>query len=392
MDGSDHGPWFFLDDRVVVDAAFTTDGAGVVVSWGAAAVSVSGHPKDAARALGVEALFPAGDHESSVGADMKIAAEHICAVTQRWLQRADGTRIPVRCTIVSLRLESALVGFAWVVQQLSPRRQVDVANDLTSDAASPVAARFAALQQAVAARDEFIATIAHELRNPLTPLLFQVRLAIDRLEQVTGEASAVSAEWTRGQFRRLEQRLHRVLETLDRLLDVSRLSTGRVDLVSERVALADEVCEVLASFEAELAVARCELTTTVDATVVGWWDRVRIHQICRNLISNAIRFGAGRPIEVGVTKDDEWATLTVRDQGIGIAAGQHDAIFERFERGGADRRSGGFGIGLWVVRQLCAAMGGHITVQSRLGDGALFTVRLPLFRERATAASGGVHA
>jgi len=113
------------------------------------------------------------------------------------------------------------------------------------------------------------------------------------------------------------------------------------------------------------------------AAVIGWWDRLRLDQICRNLVSNAIRFGAGRPIHVTVEADDGDATLTVRDSGVGIPPHKQEVIFERFERGPENSRSGGFGIGLWVVRNVCAAMGGSVNVTSAVGVGSTFAVSLP---------------
>jgi signal transduction histidine kinase len=186
----------------------------------------------------------------------------------------------------------------------------------------------------------------------------------------------VSVEWIQAQLRGFEQRLHRVLETLDRLLDVSRLSTGRIDLQVAPMNLGEVVREVLDGFEAELAVARCKLTLSERREATGAWDRLRVEQICRNLLSNAIRFGAGRPIEVTVDADHDFASLRIRDHGIGIAADQQSKIFERFEQG-VERRSGGFGIGLWIVRNICVAMGGSVSVESAVGDGACFTVLLP---------------
>ena len=239
------------------------------------------------------------------------------------------------------------------------------------------ASRIEELQHAVAARDEFIATVAHELRNPLAPLIIQVRLSLDKAEQIERAGELMPPEWARTQLRRIEGRLHRVLETLDRLLDVSRLSSGRIDLELDEIDLVESALEVLESFEAELAVARCRLTVTAPPSLVGWWDRLRLDQICRNLVSNAIRFGAGRPIEVVIANDDTTATLTIRDYGIGIPEQRLGVIFERFERGPEGNRSGGFGIGLWVVRNLCAAMGGTITVDSVVGVGSTFTVTLP---------------
>jgi signal transduction histidine kinase len=241
---------------------------------------------------------------------------------------------------------------------------------------SAIRARLRELQQAVGARDEFIATVAHELRNPIAPLTFQVRLALNKTEQLAAAGRPVSIDWVQTQLRGVEQRLHRVLETLDRLLDVSRLSTGRIDLQPEPMNLAEVVREVIDAFDAELAVARCQLTLTERGDATGTWDRLRVEQVCRNLLSNAIRFGAGHPIEVVVDADREWASVVVRDHGIGIAPDQQTRIFERFERG-VEQRSGGFGIGLWIVRNICVAMGGTVSVESTLGEGAGFTVTLP---------------
>lgn len=245
-------------------------------------------------------------------------------------------------------------------------------------------ARLEELQRAVGARDEFIATVAHELRNPIAPLTFQVRLALNKTAQLVSQGTPVSAEWIQSQLVGIERRLHRLLETLDRLLDVSRLSTGRIDLQPEPLHLGELVREVVEGFDAELAVARCTIRWSEKGEPTGVWDRVRIEQIARNLLSNAVHYGAGRPIEVSVTGDQDFACLAVRDHGVGIAADQLAKIFERFERGG-ERRGGGFGIGLWMVRNLCVAMGGTVTVESLVGDGACFTVLLPRRQPREAA-------
>ena len=252
----------------------------------------------------------------------------------------------------------------------------DDAIEASGPALTAIRTRLQELQRAVGARDEFIATVAHELRNPIAPLTFQVRLALNKAEQLAAAGTPASVEWIQTQLRGVEQRLHRLLETLDRLLDVSRLSTGRIDLQVEPMNLAEVVREVIDGFEAELAVARCKLTLSARGMPTGLWDRLRVEQVFRNLLSNAIRFGAGRPIEVAVDADHDFASVTIRDHGIGIAPDQQSKIFERFERG-SEQRSGGFGIGLWIVRNICVAMGGAVSVDSTLGEGACFTVMLP---------------
>jgi signal transduction histidine kinase len=258
--------------------------------------------------------------------------------------------------------------------------------EIREPALSAIRMRLQELQQAVGARDEFIATVAHELRNPIAPLTFQVRLALNKTEQMAAAGAAVSVEWIQSQLRGIEQRLHRLLETLDRLLDVSRLSTGRIDLQPAPMSLGEVVREVIGSFEAELGVARSRVALSERNEATGTWDRLRVEQVCRNLLSNAIRFGAGRPIEVSVDADQDFATLVVRDHGIGIAPEQQSRIFERFERG-LEQRSGGFGIGLWIVRNICVAMGGTVSVESAVGDGASFTVMLPRGAARPAAAT-----
>jgi PAS domain S-box-containing protein len=253
-------------------------------------------------------------------------------------------------------------------------------------ALSVIRTRVQELQRAVGARDEFIATVAHELRNPIAPLTFQVRLALNKTEQFAASRTPVSVEWVQTQLRGIERRLHRLLETLDRLLDVSRLSTGRIDLQAEPLDLAEVVREAIDAFDAELAAARCKLTVSVQGTATGVWDRLRVEQICRNLLSNAVRFGAGRPIDVTVDADHDFARMSVRDHGVGIAPDQQAKIFERFERG-LEQRSGGFGVGLWIVRNICLAMGGTVSVDSTVGEGACFTVMLPRRPARHTVES-----
>jgi signal transduction histidine kinase len=233
----------------------------------------------------------------------------------------------------------------------------------------------ATLDEAVTARDEFIATLGHELRNPLSPMVLQIGHLIDLIKREEG--GAVQTSWLEPRLRAFEGRMQRLVDVLDRLLDVSLMNGGRLRLMLDRdVDLAEVTREVCASFERELAVARCPLTLEL-APAAGAWDRVRLEQIVRNLVSNAIRYGAGRPIHVSVSADDAQAQLRIRDQGVGIAPADQARIFERFERAGRRPQGAGFGLGLWIVRNLCAAFGGRVEVESELGKGATFVVTLP---------------
>ena len=204
-------------------------------------------------------------------------------------------RIPIAATRSSLavshhgRLDSAMRAPA-LAGPLPPASASDAPGAVLASARE----RLQELQQAVAARDEFIATVAHELRNPIAPLTFQLRLAIDKAEQMAAAGDPPPVEWVLAQLRRIEQRLHRLLETLERLLDVSRLSMGSIDLQPELMDFASAARDVTSGFEAELGVARSKLTFLERRVATGNWDRMRVEQICRNLLSNAIRYGAGQ--------------------------------------------------------------------------------------------------
>ena len=116
-------------------------------------------------------------------------------------------------------------------------------------------------------------------------------------------------------------------------------------------------------------------------TVVGKWDRSRVDQVVTNLLTNALKYGAGAPVELTVREEDTHATLEVRDLGIGIREEDRRRIFERFERAVPHENYNGFGLGLWIVHEIVSALGGSVTVESSLGKGANFRVQLPWTRE-----------
>ena len=108
------------------------------------------------------------------------------------------------------------------------------------------------------------------------------------------------------------------------------------------------------------------------------WDRLAVEQVVENLLSNALKFGAGQPVTLRLRSDGRSARLDVQDRGIGMSPDQQARIFGRFEQIVAQHRGSGFGVGLWVANRLVAAMGGRIAVSSRPGEGSTFTVTLPL--------------
>lgn len=229
----------------------------------------------------------------------------------------------------------------------------------------------AELVEAVRARDEFISIASHELRNPLHAIHLQLLSVLHSTSQGT---EAPSPAWLQSRLTRASAQVTRLGRLLDNLLDVSRLTAGRLSLEPETVDLADVISMVTDRFAEQLGSVKLNLTLT---PCVGHWDRLRLDQIVTNLLSNAIKFGEGRAVDVELEAGEAGVRLRVRDRGPGISRDNQERLFARFERAVAAQRIGGFGLGLWITRQIVEAMGGTISVESELGAGALFTVTLP---------------
>jgi signal transduction histidine kinase len=220
-------------------------------------------------------------------------------------------------------------------------------------------------------RDEFLLIASHELNTPLTAL----QLQLQRIERAL--ARGEGQEQIADSLQVAQRSTRRLSELMQRLLDASQLSDGRLELEREPVDLSALTREVIARFSGEAAQVGSTLTLCAPEPSWGKWDRARLDQILTHLTSNAIKYGRGRPIAFTVDGDPTVARFTIRDLGIGIAPLDRERIFERFARAVSGRNFGGLGLGLYIVGQIVAAHQGRIDVASRLGEGATFTVALP---------------
>ncbi len=175
-----------------------------------------------------------------------------------------------------------------------------------------------------------------------------------------------------------DQQVRRFGQLVNDLLDITRIGVGRVDLRLEEVDLAAVARDMAARFAPELAEVGCPRPACADVAAPGRWDRLRLEQVTANLLSNAAKYGRGKPVEVSVEANGTMARLTVRDQGIGVAPEDQARIFERFERAAPGYEYGGLGMGLYIVGQIVQALGGSVWVESTPGEGAAFTVELPV--------------
>jgi signal transduction histidine kinase len=278
--------------------------------------------------------------------------------------RRDGSFYPVAFTASPIIEEGRAVGTVIELKDTTEdkRREAEREHLLTE------------LKEAVRLRDEFLSVASHELNTPLTPLSLRLQ-ALARLTEV--EPGSPLAARLGQEVQVMGRQVKRLANLVRELLDVSRISTGRLTLQLEEVDLAEVSREVLVRLGPEAERAGSGLSLHVEGPVVGQWDRLRLEQVLMNLLSNALKYGAGKPVHVRVEQEEGRARLVVRDEGIGIPPEALGRIFDRFERAVSERNYGGLGLGLYVTRQVIDAMGGRVTAQSTPGHGALFIVELP---------------
>ncbi|UJR80037.1 ATP-binding protein [Sandaracinus amylolyticus] len=291
--------------------------------------------------------------------------------------RALGVRA---CATIGLRARGRTIGALSLIESGEPSKwrkdtEIALAQDYATRAALAIddAQLHEDAKAALRARDDFLVVASHDLQMPLSLLKMQVEsmqrstlrpggLAPDRL------ARALEA------VHRLATKLAVVVEDL---VDPSRLTRDRIGLAIEQVDLAGLVCTVVARFADRFERAGSRVALSAPVAIPGEWDAFRLEQVVGNLLSNAIKYGSGKPIEVAVEADGDVARLRVRDHGTGITEDRRARIFSLEARSVPTRQYGGLGLGLYLVRRIVDALGGHIEVESDPGVGTTFTVTLP---------------
>jgi signal transduction histidine kinase len=214
---------------------------------------------------------------------------------------------------------------------------------------------------------------SHELRTPVAAL----QLQLEALSELVSQRGIGTEDRMPERLARSRATTSRLASLIERVLDVSRITMGKLDLERVPQDLAETARDILARHEDVARSAGCELRLSAPRPVMGSWDRVRIEQVITNLLSNALKFGAGKPIEVSVDRDGSTAVLKIRDHGAGVDPAAAERIMRRFERAVSHRNYGGLGLGLYIAGQIVEAHGGKIEVSSRTDEGAAFAVILP---------------
>ena len=346
-------------------AIFMLDPEGYITTWNLGAQRLKGYV--AVEAIGQHFSIFYSREDLAAGKpahELEVARAEGRVEDEGWRLRKDGTRFWANVVITAVHDDTgALRGFGKLTRDLTERRRLEQER-----------LKLAHAEESIRLRDEFLSIASHELRTPINALVLQLaalEVALDR--------GSVDAKNARAQTSRAARQARRLNDLVTRLLDVSRLATGRLTLSRQRMDLASSVRDVVADLGAEAAASGCTMTIDASApeSVIGTWDQLRIEQVVTNLLSNAIKYGPGGPIGI-VISTERSVRVAVSDRGIGVAPADRERIFERFERGATPRDRGGLGIGLYVARSLVEAHGGTMALESEVGRGSTFSFTLPL--------------
>lgn len=230
------------------------------------------------------------------------------------------------------------------------------------------------LGDALRAKDTFISICGHELKTPLTSMSLQTQLT----QRTIRQGKEVAPERLARVMDQTDSQVKRLLRLVQDMLDHTRVQSGRLEIYCEAVELRSLARDVVERCQSQAEAAGVTLWLEEGPPVWGRWDLFRLEQVVTNLLTNAIKYGAGKPVEIEVSSDGTAARLTVRDNGLGIAPENQGKVFQQYQRVGESKHIAGLGLGLYITKGIVERHGGRIVLTSELGKGSSFTVDLPL--------------
>lgn len=230
-------------------------------------------------------------------------------------------------------------------------------------------------QDALRLREDFLSIASHELKTPLTGLQLQLQILQRALTHTS--PSGPPPDKVRQMIEVASKQTKRLSKLINDLLDVSRIAAGRADLDRQDVDVVALASEVIGRFSQESFATGSDISLNANEPIHVFADSFQLDQVLTNLLSNALKYGRGKPVDVVVEKKDVSVRISVQDRGIGIGGDMTSRVFDRFERVALEQGYGGLGLGLYIAQQIVHAHGGTIRVTSHLGEGSTFIVDLP---------------
>ena len=240
-------------------------------------------------------------------------------------------------------------------------------------------------ENAVEMRDKFMSIASHELKTPLTTILLHLRATLKRTS--TQSIADFSGEKLVKSLSVAEQQSQRLTIMIKDLLNVSLVSTGRIQIQTQPAELSQIIENLVQTFEEQITKEKIKLSVDIKDKIEGEWDIIRIEQIISNLLTNALKYGHNKPIHISLQRKTQIATIIVTDHGPGIPSQEQTKIFDLFHRveNGTDKK--GLGVGLFISKQIALSHGGDLTVKSQQGKGTSFILTLPIRLESNTKIS-----
>ncbi len=367
-------------------AIITLDPEGYIKTWNIGAQRIKGYsPNEIIGKHFSQFYTPQDIKDGKPALELKTAQTEGRYEEEGWRVKKDGSKFWANVIVTPMRDDKGILrGFAKVTRDLTERKiAADELQKAYESLEKRVEERTTQLliakeeaENAVKTRDEFLSIASHELKTPLTSLKLQIQMRKRHID--SGKIMTYSEEKIREIVNDEDKQINRIGRLIDDMLDITHITSGKLTLEFNETDLGKLVSDVLKRFAPQFEEKHLQVTSKVSDNIIGLWDRYRIEQVFINLLTNAMKYGESKPIEVTVKQDDAKAVLVVRDHGLGISPSDHARVFQQFERAVPASSISGLGLGLFIVKQIIESHYGNIHVESELGHGSSFIVELPL--------------